>query len=200
MINKILFGFVLTLVISACVPSMSRVGDNAYSDENATVIVDLEAVLKATGQDEIINNNMKAVNADLTLQLGDIVTNFNKQLARQKKKYGADITVDEQQKMQEMLIKANQLLSQKQIEANLKAKQHKEGLINVWRKKIQPLVRSIADKKGAKVVLVQSLSVMWFDSVIDITDEVIAALRKKPVKNNEKSSKVKIPIGSGDVI
>lgn len=200
MTNKILFGFVLTFFISGCVPSMNRVENNTNSDANTTVIVDLEAVSKATGQEDIINNNMKAVNADLILQLGDIVTNFNKQLASQKKKYGADITVDEQQKMQEMLIKANQLLSQKQIEANLKAKEHKEGLINAWREKIQPLVKSIADKKGAKVVLVQSPSVMWFDSVIDITDEVIAALRKKPVKNSKKAGKVKIPIGSGDVI
>lgn len=200
MINKILFGFVIASIISGCVPSMNRVENNTNSDANTTVIVDLEAVSKATGQEDIINNNMKAVNVDLILQLGDIVTNFNKQLASQKKKYGADITVDEQQKMQEMLIKANQLLSQKQIEANLKAKEHKEGLINAWREKIQPLVKSIADKKGAKVVLVQSPSVMWFDSVIDITDEVIAALRKKPVKNSKKGGKVKIPIGSGDVI
>ena len=156
--------------------------------------------LKRQGQDDVIENQMKAVNADLTLQLGEIVTGFNKQLADQKKKFGADINVDEQQKLQEMLIKANQLLAQKQTEANLKAQQHKEGLIKTWRDKIQPLVKSIAAKKGATVVLVQSSSVMWFDSEIDITGEVIAALREKPVSSSGKADKVKIPIGSGDVI
>jgi Skp family chaperone for outer membrane proteins len=203
MIKKLLFGFVVFVTVTGCNPAMNRVANDANPETEAvvnTVVVDLDVVSKASGQDDVIENQMKAVNADLTLQLGEIVTSFNKQLAEQKKKFGADISVDEQQKLQEMLIKANQLLAQKQTEANLKAQQHKEGLIKTWRDKIQPLVKSIAVKKGATVVLVQGSSVMWFDSEIDITGEVIAALRENPVSSSGKADKVKIPIGSGDVI
>ena len=202
-INKLLLGLIIPVMISACNPAMNRAENNVEAVAEAvvnTVVVDLNAVSKATGQADVIESKMKVVNADLTLQLGDIVTSFNKQLADQKKKFGVDISVEEQQKLQEMLIKANQLLAQKQTEANLKAQQHKEGLINAWRGKIQPIVKQIADKKGATVVLVQNASVMWFDSAIDITDEVIAVLREKPVSDAEKSEKVKLPIGSGDVI
>ena len=202
-INKLLMGFLIPVMITACNPAMNRVADTTEAVQEAvvnTVMVDLDAVSKATGQTDVIESKMKVVNADLTLQLGDIVTSFNKQLADQKKKFGADISVEEQQKLQEMLIKANQLLAQKQTEANLKAQQHKQSLINAWRGQIQPIVKQIADKKGATVVLVQNTSVMWFDSAIDITAEVIAVLREKPVPDAEKSEKVKIPIGSGDVI
>ena len=202
-INKLLLGLIIPVMISACNPAMNRAENNVEAVAEAVVnavVVDLNAVSKATGQTDVIESKMKVVNADLTLQLGDIVTSFNKQLADQKKKFGVDINVEEQQKLQEMLIKANQLLAQKQTEANLKAQQHKESLINAWRGKIQPIVKQIADKKGATVVLVQNASVMWFDSAIDITDEVIAVLREKPVSDAEKSEKVKLPIGSGDVI
>ena len=195
---KMMVGLISIALISGCMQSMNKA--DAPVNMNSTVMVDLNVVSKATGQDDIINNNMKAVNADLTLQLGEIVTSFNKQLADEKKKFGEKITVEEQQKLQEMLIKANQSLAQKQTEANTKAQQHKQGLINAWREKIQPIIKLIADSKKAKVVLVQSPSIMWFDSTIDITDEVIAALRKNPIKNFKGSGKVDVPIGSGDVI
>ena len=202
-INKMILSFIIILAVTGCNPAMNRVANNVEAVAEATintVIVDLDAISKATGQDDVIESAMKIVNADLTLQLGDIVTGFNKQLADQKKKFGADITVEEQQKLQEMLIKANQLLAQKQTEANLKAQQHKEGLIKVWRGKIQPIVKKIAEEKGATVVLIKSVSVMWFDAPIDITDEVIKALGEQPVTNAVKSGKVKIPMGSGDLI
>lgn len=202
LIKKLVFVFAV-VVVTGCNPAMNRVDNNVNVKAEPvvnTVVVDLVAVSKATGQDEIISEKMKAVNADLTLQLGDIVTSFNKQLADQKKGFGVDISVEEQQKLQEMLIKANQMLAQKQTEANIKAQQHKEGLIKKWRDKIQPLVKAIADKKHATVVLVQTASVMWFDSAIDITDEVIAMLREKPISNSDEKDKVKLPIGSGDVI
>ena len=199
-VTQYLFGLVFIALLSGCNLATNSVIEDVGSKPVNAVVVDLDAVSKATGQDDILNNQMKAVNADLTLQLGNIVTDFNKQLANHKKKFGADISVDEQQKLQEMLIKANQLLAQKQAEANAKAKQHKEGLIKTWRDKIQPLVKEVAGKKGASVVLVQSAAVMWFDSTIDITDEVIAALRKKPVSNSGNGNKVEIPVGSGDVI
>lgn len=202
LIKKLLFMFAV-VVVAGCNPTMNRVDNNVDTESEPvvnTVIVDLDAVSKASGQDEIISEKMKAVNADLTLQLGDIVTSFNKQLADQKKKFGVDISIEEQQKLQEMLIKANQLLAQKQTEANLKAQQYKEGLIKKWRDKIQPLVKAIADKKHATVVLVKSSSVMWFDSAIDITDEMIASLREKPISNSDDKDKIRLPIGSGDVI
>ena len=202
LIKKLLFMFAV-VVVAGCNPTMNRVDNNVDAESEPvvnTVIVDLDAVSKASGQDEIISEKMKAVNADLTLQLGDIVTSFNKQLADQKKKFGVDISIEEQQKLQEMLIKANQLLAQKQTEANLKAQQYKEGLIKKWRDKIQPLVKAIADKKHATVVLVKSSSVMWFDSAIDITDEMIASLREKPISNSDDKDKIRLPIGSGDVI
>lgn len=197
MIKNILLGSIFFIAVTGC-NTMTEVAD--IEPVVSTVMVDLDAVSKATGREEIINAQMKAVNADLTLQLGEIVTNFNKQLADQKKSFGNDITVEEQQKLQEMLIKANQLLAQKQAEANLKAQQHKEGLIGAWRDKIKPFVKKIADKKGATVVLVQSASVMWFDAAIDITDEVIAALRENPISNTDKNDKINIPIEAGDVI
>ena len=147
---------------------------------------------------------MEVVNADLTRQLQELVVNLNKQLAEHKEKFGASITVEQQQQLQELLIKANQTLAQTQTLANTKSAEYKQGLITAWRNNIRPIVESLAKEKGASVVLVQGDSVMWYDSAIDITAEVISKLRANPV--TDKSDKTKEimkrlpPVNPNDVI
>ena len=80
-INKMILSFIIILAVTGCNPAMNRVANNVEAVAEATintVIVDLDAISKATGQDDVIESAMKIVNADLTLQLGDIVTGFNK--------------------------------------------------------------------------------------------------------------------------
>lgn len=161
------------------------------SDLTNAVIVDLNAVSKATGQDDVLNIEMEAVNANLTSQIQKITDNLNKVLAEQKEKFGKDITIEEQQQLQELLIKANQQLDLKRNEANQKSAQHKQNLVLTWKDKLQPVVQAIANEKGASVVLVQNPLLMWFDSSLDITAEVIAELRTNPLEDkaeNEKGS------------
>lgn len=216
-IYSILFSLVLIIPLTAC-DDLSGKNENQETGTNA-VVVDLNAISKATGQDDIIAKKMDSVNASLSNQLQKITIDLNKQLAEHKERFGKSITVEQQQQLQELLIKANQQLELKQNEANLKSAQYKESLILAWREKVKPVVKTIADSKGAKVVLVQSPMVVWFDSTIDVTDEVMAELRANPIKadvvdgpvteakeesDTEKKSgdkkQVILPDSSGDLI
>jgi len=183
---KRLSGLAVVVILSACGQSADVATGNP---ESIAVVVDLNAVSRATGQDDVINKEMEIVNANLSKQLQAITADLNKQLATHKENFGASITVEQQQQLQELLIKANQQLELKQTEANQKSAQHKESLILDWREKIQPVVKMIANKKGADVVLVQSPLLMWFDSAIDITDEVMAELRANPVSAHAVAEK-----------
>lgn len=211
----ILMAGVLVLVLTGCYESAGDASGNSVTGN--AVVVDLNAVSKATGQDEIISKEMEVVNANLTRQLQEITADLNKQLATHKENFGASITVGQQQQLQELLIKANQELELKQTEANQKSARYKESLILAWREKIQPVVQVVANKKGADVVLVQSPLLMWFDSAIDVTDEVMAELRANPVSesataeksikdekvvvdDNKKKEVTNLPLSSGDVI
>lgn len=203
-IKNILLGFALLILLSGCNDTNEKLKTNVITSK--TAIIDLTTVLKATGQDDVITKQMEIVNADLKKQLEGIVVNLNKQLADQKEKFGKDITVEQQQQLQELLIKANQQLQKTETVANQKSLQHKEGLILAWRNKVQPMVKTIAKKHGADVVLIKSPTIVWFDLDIDITDEVIAEIRKNPIKeevsNKGSENKNTAPpqITSGDVI
>ena len=175
---KFLFGVVLVLTLVAC-EQVTKL--NAGGSKSNAVVVDLNAVSKATGYDDVINQEMKAVNENLTKQLQAITVDLNKQLATHKENFGKAISIEQQQQLQELLIKANQQLELKQVEANQKSAQHKESLVLAWREKLQPRVQAIANDKGANVVLVQSPLLMWFDTAIDITADVVADLRRNPL-------------------
>ena len=138
-IYRVFFGAVIALALTACDENGGiKLGGSVTAK---TAVVDLNAVSKATGQDDVINKEMEAVNANLTSQIEKITENLNKVLADQKEKFGKDISVEEQQQLQELLIKANQQLELKRNEANQKSAQHKQSLILAWRDLLQPIVQ-----------------------------------------------------------
>lgn len=178
-VRQFLVGVLFALALTGCYELDGKNSSN--TSVTKTAVVDLNAVSKATGQDEVISKEMEIVNANLTSQIQTITDNLNKVLAEQKEKFGKDLTVEQQQQLQELLIKANQQLELKRNEANQKSAQHKQSLILSWRDQLQPIVQGIAEDKGASVVLVQNPLVMWFDTSLDITASVIAHLRVNPV-------------------
>ena len=179
-VRQVFSAVIIVLVLTGCY----EVGNKftAGSAVTKTAVVDLNAVSKATGHDEVISKEMEVVNANLTSQIQTITDNLNKVLAEQKEKFGKKITVEQQQQLQELLIKANQQLELKRNEANQKSAQHKQSLILTWRDQLQPIVQAIAEDNGASVVLVQNPLVMWFDTSLDITADVIAKLRANPLE------------------
>lgn len=179
-VRRVFVGLIITLALSSCYELDGKNSNNATVTK--TAVVDLNAVSKATGQDDAINKEMEIVNANLTSQIQTITDNLNKVLAEQKEKFGTKITVEQQQQLQELLIKANQQLELKRNEANQKSAQHKQSLILTWRDQLQPIVQAIAEDNGASVVLVQNPLVMWFDTSLDITADVIAKLRANPLE------------------
>ena len=102
--------------------------------------------------------------------------------AEKKEKFGKKASQEQKQELQQFALNAGQQLKQNQALAQQKAQQYKMGLLLSWRQQITPVVDEAARKHNARVVLVASPSLMWFDASIDITSEVIAALRAQPIK------------------
>ncbi|VAW62310.1 hypothetical protein MNBD_GAMMA08-1944 [hydrothermal vent metagenome] len=169
---------------------LSLTGCDNFQSTSNTVILDLDAIAKATGQADIITQQIEQANNELNSQLTNISNQLNEQLADEKKKIGKKPSKKDQQELQQLSIQANQKMQQAKNIAAQKSQQYKVALVQQLRKKIQPIAESIAREKGADIVTAVNNSTIWFNPEVDITDEIIAEMRAQPVTTNTQKGSV----------
>jgi Skp family chaperone for outer membrane proteins len=174
--TRLVAALFLAIVISGC-DQLSTGGGNATS-----VVVDLEAIAKVTGQDVVIEQKMTAMREDLTNQLGTLAAELERQLAEEQGKLDDPSDEEAQQRFQQMTVQAQQQMAQQRTVAQQKAQQYQTGLVSDFRKTVEPISAEIASARGASVILLFDPMMLWFDPSIDITDDVIDALRDQNIE------------------
>jgi len=180
MFNKfisVIFLFVL-VSLSGCDQSSSN-----------TVILDLDAIAKATGHAERIKQQIEQANSELNSQLTTISNKLNEQLASEKEKMGKKPSKDEKRNLEQLTLLANQKMQQAKVLASQKSQQYKAALIQQLRQSVKPIAEGIAKKRGADIVIAANNSTIWFDPTVDITDEIIAEMRAQPSTSIIKQEK-----------
>ena len=145
---------------------------------SAPLVVDLNAVAKATGQDQAMAQQLQVATNTLNSQLSDIAIQLQQKVDEEKEKLAED--KDKDQKVQQLNQTANRQLQQTQAVAQQRAKQFETGLVVRFRQQVKSVAETVAKSKGAKMVVLSDASLVWFDESVDITDEVIAAIRANP--------------------
>ena len=171
LIARIFFSLTLLVVLSAC--------NDQTTAHNNVAVLDLEAIVKATKQDEVFQAQINQADADLSNQLKELAASMENKLAEIRSGFGDKPSDQQQAQYQQNLQQANVELRQKQALAKTKLQQYEINIITAWREKVKPVAQSVADDKGADIVMVSSPSLMWFRDSVDITDEVLAVLRKQ---------------------
>jgi Skp family chaperone for outer membrane proteins len=171
--------FVATVFLAACGHEGSNVA-----------VMDLGAVLKATGQDEVIRVKAEAARNELQTQLQQVAVNLDQQLAAEAEKVGNNPTAEQEQQLQQMNMSARNQLMQLQQQAQQQANQVELSLFEEFKDSIAPLTEKVAKDKGAKVILAQDNYLYWFDPEVDITDEVIAAWRAQEGSSDDEMAQV----------
>jgi len=164
---------VLTLVACDRVP--------ATGSADGVAVIDLNVIVKAAGRDGEINERLERARDELNAQLARIASDLEEELRDQREKLGASPEPAEQQQLQEMALRAQRELAEKRQLAQQKAQQFQAEMINEFKRQVQPLAKKVAEKKGAKIIFALDDTLLWFDSAIDITDEVVAAVKANPL-------------------
>lgn len=142
----------------------------------AVAIIDLDAVARALGRDDVIAQQINIANQQLAGQLGQVATNLQQQVQARRDEY--DVIGDEaEQELQQLTAVANQRLQQTQQLAQQRSAQFRQAVINSFRNEVTPYAQKIATERGAVAVVTVATPMLWFDANADITDEVIAAMR-----------------------
>ena len=125
---------------------------------------------------------------ELSGQLQEMAADLEKELNEERDKLGESPTDAEQQNLQQKINEAQQKYSQTQAAAQQQVQQFEAGVVLRYRESMQPIVREIAKAQGASVVRLADSAVLWFDPEVDITADVIAALRARSPAQTPASS------------
>lgn len=152
-----------------------------------TLIVDLAAVAKATGQEQSMQTQAQTAREDLNAELLESAGNLEQQIEQERARAGDSPTQEQELQLQQMALQAQQQYGQLQAEAQQKMQQFETNLVLEFREQVKPFAEKIARSRGSSVVLMADQVVFWLDPAIDITGEVIDALRAEDVFSRSDS-------------
>ena len=146
-----------------------------------TLIVDLAAIAKATGQEQMMQTQAQTAREELNAQLIERGRNLEQQIVEERAKAGDKPTQEQELQLQQMAQQAQQQYGQLQAEAQQKSQQFEINLVLEFREQVKPFAEKIARSRNASVILLADQVVFWIDPAVDITGEVIASLRAEDV-------------------
>lgn len=176
---------VVTLLISLFL----LVGCNelGFSFNNPILIVDLDAVAKATGRQELMQKELEFANLRLTEQLKLVASQLEDSVSEEKDKLGKSPTSKEKQQLETLVLQAQQQLVNSKNLAVQQSSEFRSDLILRFREEVKNIALNIAKRSGSKLVLISNYETIWFDPAADITDEVIAQMRAGSIGDHQDS-------------
>lgn len=172
---KMLKKFLLLLLVGFFIVSCDQVG--GLVSHPSTLIVDLNAVAKALGRDEVMQKEIQAAETNLREQLIKIAANIDEQVAAEKKKLGNKQSEENNAKLQQLALEAQQTFRKEQMAAEQQAAQLRKQLVNTFREEVKLIAESVAIERKAAMVKLVADDLLWFDKSNDITGEVISGMR-----------------------
>ena len=176
---KLAFLILMLVGISGC-----DLLDTAFN--RPTLVVDLDAVAKATGRQELMQKELEFANVRLTEQLKLVASQLEEAVSDEKDKLGKSPSKEEKKQLEALALQAQQQLANSKNLAVQQSTEFRSDLILQFRRDVAGIAQEIAQKTGSKLVMISNYETLWFDPATDITDEVISVMRARG--NNAKSA------------
>ncbi len=143
------------------------------------LVVDLDAVAKATGRQEVMQKELEFANVRLTEQLKLVASQLEEAVSDEKDKLGKSPSKEQKQQLEALALQAQQQLANSKNLAVQQSSEIRSDLILKFRQEVAQIAREVAKKSGSKLVVVSGYETLWFDPAADITDEVISVMRAR---------------------
>jgi len=143
------------------------------------LVVDLDAVAKATGRQEVMQKELEFANVRLTEQLKLVASQLEEAVSGEKDKLGKSPSKEQKQQLEALALQAQQQLANSKNLAVQQSSEIRSDLILNFRQEVAQIAREVAKKSGSKLVVVSGYETLWFDPAADITDEVISVMRAR---------------------
>ena len=146
---------------------------------NSILVVDLSAVAKATGRQELMQKELEFAILKLNEQLKLVAAQLEESITDEKDKFGKSPSAAQTQQLEQLVVQAQkQLINTKNL-AVQQSTNFRSDLIFRFHNEVGKIAQEVAHRTGSKLVLVSNYETIWFDPSTDITDEVIAIMRAR---------------------
>jgi Skp family chaperone for outer membrane proteins len=176
--------FLIAAFLTGCTQSQD-------ADSLPVVVIDLEAIASAIGQDVVIEEQLIAARQELNTQLTEMAADLEAMLEAEQAKLDAAPGPAQQEEFEQIQLEAQQKFAQAQAEAQQEAQRYQAGLVNEFHQQVKPVAAQVSAKYGARITLLANPSAFWFDDSAEITEEIIAILQAQiedgPVEASEDS-------------
>jgi len=174
-------------------PSSSSPAAAAPSPPDVAVL-DLGAVAKALGRDEVFKQQVEAAGRELQQQLSEFSTEVRDRLREEQAKLGDEPSEEQRQQLAQLAANAQRQVQQSQALARQRALEFQTGLAAQFRAEVQPVAAEVARANGARTVLLSN-TILWFEPAIDITGKVIDEMRARGARPAPPASRNQAPEG-----
>jgi Skp family chaperone for outer membrane proteins len=176
--------FGVCLVLTGCVVNLVGCGQvsgpASASTRGGMAVVDLDKVAAETGRDRQLAQSLELAQNSLNQAYAKNVESAREQLTAKKKGLGSTPSDDEQKEFNLMQRSAETQLMQIQNKAKADYEQYKQIQIAKFRAELKPITQEIATKRGLSIVIPKNEGLLLsVDPGVDITDEVVKALKEK---------------------
>jgi Skp family chaperone for outer membrane proteins len=170
------------LVLGGCdklpLPASMPAAQVAARPGPKVAVLDLAAVAKALGRDQVFKEQTEAAGRQLQQQLSEFATDLQQQLREEQSKLGEEPSEEDQADLRRKLLAAQRQVQQSQRLARQKATEFQVQIVNAFRTEVRPVAAEVARANGANSVLLTN-AVLWFEPAVDITGQVIDAMRAR---------------------
>lgn len=163
----VFFGLCATLAPRAALAAGTRVA-----------IVNMDAVAKALGSDVQIKHKLQQANQKYGRELRAYVRKLQGELNKEAAKFGKTPSKADREKLVRMRLEAQARVQHAVAEARQRTVRLQQTLTKEFQDKVRPVAARIAKAHHAGVVLTTGF-VLWYESGVDITRQVIAAMKHK---------------------
>jgi Skp family chaperone for outer membrane proteins len=170
----------IVLLLSGIAVSAMGCGQMSSTPRGGIAVVDLVKVAAETGRGRILSESLdlkkNALNEVYRQKLNEAKT----KLEAQKKKFGEEPTDEQKTQLSQFERNAITVLNQLQSNVNVDYQKYEQEQMYSFRSEVKPVAQEIAAKRGMAIVIPKNEGLLLsVDPGVDITDEVIKAMREK---------------------
>ena len=158
----------MAIVLSGCKPT------------GRSVVLDLDAVAKATGRDVLIGRAVESATHQLNAQLVQAARDMDEEIKQLQAKIGTSATPQQQAELQRARARAQQNIQNNKLVAETARNRVRAEQIVLFRNEVRPIAAEIARQHNAEIVIIPNDNVVWHATSVDITGEVITQWRARP--------------------
>ncbi|HKX62367.1 MAG TPA: OmpH family outer membrane protein [Verrucomicrobiae bacterium] len=158
----------MAIVLSGCQPT------------GRSVVLDLDAVAKATGRDVLIGRAVESATHQLNAQLVQAARDMDEEIKQLQVKIGTSPTPQQQVELQRARARAQQNIQNNKLVAETARNRVRAEQIVLFRNEVRPIAAEIARQHNAEIVIIPNDNVVWHATSVDITGEVITQWRARP--------------------